>query len=279
MPVKTMANILPTLGLQHPYATASRRLNWLLLFRVVAIGVTLLTLVLFGLALPHRLADLSAVTITTRTAHMQLNLVEALRLAQMGITPASYALVMVLIEAGLMLAFALVSGIMLWRKGDDRFALFLAVAAITYAAYITPPLDSLLALASPLSWLSRLVQALGFWCAINFYYLFPDGRFAWRWTRNLSVACGLWAILWTVYPIPLLHPVNPFGLTLPGMGLHLFWFVSGLLAQAARYRLMNDPVQRRQTKWVFCAAAVAVLLYALLFTPPLVWPDLYTPGW
>lgn len=242
-------------------------------------GMTLLSLGLFVAALPRRYAELSHVATQPPAAHLQLTPADAQLLGQFGVTPQIYGFLMLGLEAGLVLAFASISAIMLWRKGRERIALFFALTAITYGVYITPPLDSLLAVALPLSLASRTVQALGLWCAIVFFYIFPDGRFTHRWTKGMAAACGLWCLYWIIYPLPLLDPVNPFSMTLPGLALHLGWFVSGLVAQVQRYYCTTEPVQRQQTKWVFLSASVAVVSYGLIYAPPLLWPGLPAPVW
>jgi serine phosphatase RsbU (regulator of sigma subunit) len=245
----------------------------------LCVGITLLSLGLFMVALPLRYAELSRVAVEQPAAHLQLAPADAKLLADYGATLPLYGLLILSLETGLVLAFAAISCIILWRKPNERMALFFAVTSITYGVFITPPLDSLLAEALPLSLASRTVQALGLWCALVFFYLFPNGRLTHRWTRVMVVAAGIWCLSWIVYPVPLLDPVNPFVMTLPGLTLHLGWFVSGLIAQVQRYYATTGPVQRQQTRWVIVSVSAAVVSYALIYAPPLLWPGLPLPGW
>lgn len=275
----TMVRFPLALEPDEAHSTTQEPRTWSGLWWSLCAGITLLSLGLFVAALPLRYAEVSHVGAEQPAAHLQLAPADAQLLGEFGVTPQTYGVLILSLETGLVLAFAAISLIILWRKAGERMALLFALTSITYGVYITPPLDSLLAAALPLSLASRTVQALGLWCAIVFFYLFPNGRFTHRWTQAMAVACGLWCLSWIVYPLPLLDPVNPFVMTLPGLTLHLGWFVSGVVAQVQRYYATAEPVQRQQTKWVIVSASAAVVSYALIYAPPLIWPGLPVPGW
>lgn len=275
----TMARFSLALEPDDARSTTERPQIWFGLWWTLCAGITILALGLFVAALPLRYAEVSQVAAEQPAAHLQLAPADAQLLAEYGVTPQFYGLFILGLEMGLVLAFAAISLIILWRKPNERMALFFALTSITYGVFITPPLDSLLAAALPLSLASRTVQALGLWCALTFFYLFPDGRLTHRWTRAMVVVCGLWCLSWVVYPLPLLDPVNPFVITLPGLALHLGWFVLGLVAQVQRYAATTDPAQREQTRWVIVSASAAVVTYALIYAPPLLWPWLRAPVW
>jgi serine phosphatase RsbU (regulator of sigma subunit) len=279
MTAKSIMNTQPSIAVVQKASQLFDQAFWVHLRWGLCVGLTLATLTLYALAAPLRWNELNTVVMTGPRGYLQLMVPDAVALAQLGITPSMYASLLLTLETGLLLCFVFFAGLMMWRKPADGMGLYFAITGITYAAFTTTPLDSLLALSSPLAIQSRLLQALGIWCTVTFFFVFPDGRFTIRWTRYVAIALAIWCISTVVYPIPLLDPMNPLRLPLPGTILHLSWFVFGLIAQSQRFRQTTDPMQRLQTRWVVLSTASAVILYVILYLPPFVWPDLRAAGW
>ncbi|MDQ4076073.1 MAG: SpoIIE family protein phosphatase [Chloroflexota bacterium] len=167
------------------------------------------------------------------------------------------------LAVALLLAFAVPALLIVWRKSDEWLGLFISLTGFLYGAYITLPLDTLPSANPWLYALANLVQVGGWWSAVLFFYLFPDGRLVPRWTRALVVASAAWGLLWLLFPQSRFNHANPYTLPLPNVLIHLAWFVSGLLAQRARYRLTPDPVQRQQTRWFVLSLQVVVVTYPI----------------
>jgi hypothetical protein len=115
----------------------------------------------------------------------------------------------------------------------------------------------------PAWWLPvRSVEIVGNVCSVLFFFLFPGGRFAPRWTRWLAVAFivfDLCTLSTTLGPrpfagsysrLPALESVSY--LVFLGIVVSLVW------SQVYRYRRVSSPAQRQQTKWVVFGTTLGV---------------------
>jgi hypothetical protein len=145
-----------------------------------------------------------------------------------------------------------VAGVILLRAWRDWMALlvtlFLIVFGATFPAVVSDPaFDALGALASGL--------------LILFLALFPDGRFAPRWTR-------LAAILWIPAQLLVVGGGLPFVPALAAQAVKTAAFLLVLAAllgaQIYRYRRVSGPAARRQTRWVVYGVTVALAGFALM---------------
>jgi hypothetical protein len=173
------------------------------------------------------------------------------------------------------LGFAVVAALLFWRRSHDPLALYVSLALLNFGAL--SPFDSglldRLGTASP-NWRLpvELLRFLGVTAFGILGYVFPDGRFAPRWTRLAAVAVALWFLPAHVWPD------SPFSFsTWPGVaffGTLACYFCSAAAAQVYRYRHVSTPRQRLQTKWVvygFVAAGIGYLagwLVVHLLLPP-----------
>ncbi len=147
------------------------------------------------------------------------------------------------------------SAIIIIRKPGDRGALlaafFLAVFPIWEASAWIP--------SGPLSsWLTGIFVPM----LLIFGLLFPDGRFAPRWTRLLA---GLIVLYFVVTSFPLSFPavVND---AAEVVFISFFCLVVG--AQVYRYRAISTQHERQQTKWASVGLAVAILGLAAAWVGP-----------
>src|SRR5688500_12655083 len=147
-----------------------------------------LTIALYFVALPIRAAELRQTAAPAVAAFGQLAPEEALLLEAAGLSIDAYAFGMLGIETAAVLAFAAVTGVTLWRRPGEPMLVFVALAAVLYVAFFSSPPDVLLRLGPLWSTLSLIVQALGMWTAVVFFYIFPTGSFVPRWTRLLALA-------------------------------------------------------------------------------------------
>src|SRR5215217_2403108 len=101
----------------------------------------------------------------------------------------------------------------------------------------------------------RGVDIVGNVCVVLFFFLFPSGRFAPRWTRWLGVAFCAFLVSRSLFPEfysrwQALEMVS--FLVFIGIVVSLVW------SQTYSYRKFSSPAQRRQTKWVVFGTALAV---------------------
>lgn len=184
-------------------------------------------------------------------------------LAQLGLSPRFYAGYLL----GLALLFALVysgmGALIFWRRAHDRMALLIAFWLAIFGLTFPPLISDLLDQRMQAGWLWATlvlfvtsISVMGFASFFLVFLLFPDGRFAPRWTRWLALILIGRILLGNLYAdsylVPMLgHPLLNLLFAVGCMGA-LFY------AQIYRYRYVSTPVQRRQTRWVVFGLATAL---------------------
>jgi hypothetical protein len=194
----------------------------------------------------------------------------------LGRSPRFFALYFMWLDLTTALAYAVTALVIFWRRSDDKIALLLSLALITFGAAITPATDLLQT--STLEWRATLapLQTLGRGLSIIALYLFPNGRFVPRWTRPLSVLCALWLLFSLLFPAAPFSwyawPLSRFVLVFTG------WYGSAVFAQIYRYRRHASPLQQQQTKWIVFGFAAAVAGRILFSASEVTWPALRSPS-
>ncbi len=232
--------------------------------RMGVLILVVFALVVFVANVPTYIAELGTVCTGPGCNTDQLTAEGARALRGLGLSVGDYAAYF----GGLTIASALVwfgvAALIVWRKFDDPFALFVALTLVLTGAF--PVTGSV----SESSWLwslpTRVVNSLELVCFLLFLCLFPDGRFVTRWTPWVALGAATLGVL------SILFPENPLG---------PLWFVfAGSLvgAQVYRYRHTSTPAQRQQTKWVVFAIAMVVLTVLGMFLATQIFSSSGTPG-
>ena len=209
-------------------------------------AVAIVALGRFVTSVPARYDQLAHPTAEVRAA-----------LAEIGLSAGGYAFYNVTLDAVFVSVFALVAGVIFWRRSDDPMALLVATMLVVWG-----PLNGLFVLTpaatrwtSPVleTSLDKLPTFVGYMAWMLFFYLFPSGRFEPRWTRWLALCWVLFVSLWNFTPFgPPTWPLYLFNVTV------LVLWGSFPVAQLYRYARVSDATQRQQTKWVVFGVAVAV---------------------
>ncbi len=167
--------------------------------------------------------------------------------------------------------FGGVAALLVWRRSDERMALFSALALVTFPGYAFH-LDTTVALAPPWRWSAAALSVVGVVGLTLLLYLFPDGRFVPRWSRWLILPWLLAEGIRHVVPGSRWDysrwPTLPFLLVLladlgPAVGVMVY-----------RYRCVSNSVQRQQTKWFVWGVTLAVgttigtTLWTYVLAPP-----------
>jgi hypothetical protein len=220
-----------------------------------------LSLTLFALSVPARYAQLSEI------AHRSsARLGSGDYLLRGLLSGDGYALGVLALEIAFVLALALASAAMVWRNWSDWRPLFFSATFVSYSVWATPTLDAPV-LPPVLQTVAGLTQAAGLLCAVSFFLVFPDGRFASGWARLGVLAWAIYCLSWGLFPDAPLSLIDPFGASFAAfLILMLVGWTLGLTAQAMRYR-RAEPRQRAQTRWVLLAAGGACIGYALVYLP------------
>ena len=228
-------------------------------------GLLALTLGLFVFSAPVRYEELQAVA----HAHERAAGRAFAGFLEVASSPDVYPALVTGLEVSFVAALLVASLAIRWGSKDDWRNLFFSAVFVTYAVWVTPTLD-VLATDPFLKPLISTVQAVGLIFAIHFFLLFPDGRLTPRWTRFSSAFWIVYTLAWAIFPDAWFSLLDPFDVPLVVFAALMFGWVTGLVAQAARYRSDSTPEQRRQTRWVIIAVAGAVAGYGAVYLPRMV---------
>ncbi|GAC1452616.1 MAG: hypothetical protein PVSMB4_13120 [Ktedonobacterales bacterium] len=248
-------------GSAQPDATAmNQRRRRLAAVRVGGLTLVAIIVALIVVALP----DVYAATLTP----------DVLRdLRHLGFSPALYASILLAESIVSSLVYLALGLVLLWRRPDDRVALFCALMLVTFGGGVTgflfdPTIGSpvgALARNVVLRFAATLVFVTGEVSLITFFYIAPSGRFVPRWTRWCAVLALIYWGAVVFYP-PLFNGLA--GSTV------LILFATALAAQVYRYWRVSTPVEREQTKWIVVGIVAAV---AIIAVPQLI-ASLFFPG-
>ena len=241
----------------RPRPTDTRlRGRWLLLARAAWLAVAALTLALFVASIPAEFAELQVECPTAVCANGQLSPAGMRALADLGLSLGFFAAYGVVLDVVFAAVYVAVAALIFWRKSAERFALFVALALLTFGTATFPESLYGLAAAHPAWWPPvAVLNFLGSASFSLFLYLFPDGRFVPRWTRWVALA-------WIAWLLP-----KYWIRTWPDGTIWSAWLNvvvwSGALgavvyAQIYRYRRVSNRAQRQQTKWVVFGIATAL---------------------
>lgn len=196
-------------------------------------------------------------------------------LADLGLSVGFYAAYLLVCGLVLALACFAVAAIMFWRRSDEPMALFVAVLLSLLGATFSGSIGALGDLIPFWERLNGILNALSFAFVFLFFYLFPDGRFVPRWTRWLVLLLLAYAVPTVLFPESPASPENwpslPYASLLAGL------LVTGVFAQAHRYRSVSSQTQRQQAKWVVFGFAAALAGYLGVISLQVAFPSL-EPG-
>jgi hypothetical protein len=244
-----------------PSATKLRG-HWLLPARVawVAVAITVLAIVLFSIPSSfehYRTVCTAASEVCSERAVGQPTPEGVRALREMGLSVSSYALFNVVVDKIFQLVWFAVGALIFLRRSEDWMAILTSLFLVTFGPVLVIPTVAYTLISSqPAWWLPvRSVEIVGNVCGGLFFFLFPGGRFAPRWTRWLLVAfiafdlsTTLFAGLYTRWPA--LESVSY--LVFLGTVVSLVWL------QVYRYRRVSSPAQRQQTKWVVFGTTLGI---------------------
>jgi hypothetical protein len=247
-------------GRAHPAAPVILHGRRLLLARAALAVIAVLVVGLFIRAVP--LEFMAAQVVCTgpvcRGQFTPLTPDMVRSLQGLGLSRSAYAAYVVALNVVFAAVYWAVAGVLVWRRSDERMALFSALTLVTFGATfaLTGPLYVLARAYPGWWWVVATVGFLGQASAILLLYLFPDGRLVPRWALWLAVP---WIL---VQGGRFFFPDSPFNYQ--KWPFALFWLlvfggiVPGLVAQIYRYRRVSTPLQRQQTKVVVFGVTVAL---------------------
>src|SRR6266568_795354 len=217
--------------------------------RVSGILLFAFSVVVFAVNLPAQAASFQTLFQAALSPAGPLSTDVASPLHALGLSESGYVIInMVLLMAAAFASF-LVSGLILWRKGDDRVALLGATMLLSVGVVGPTALTGAFGMLVP-AWPWHVFgQCLIFIAVLSFplfFLLFPSGHFVPRWTPWLLMGILPLAFLYAFFPRVLFSSSFSFVRSVALVGISLCLVV----AQVYRYRHISSAIQRQQTKWV-----------------------------
>jgi hypothetical protein len=250
----------PISNIEHPdmHHKSETHLHgrWLVLARVGWIAVTVTLVILNLIALPDTYG--SYFTFTPPVLQ---------ELHRLGLSPTLYSILLTVENAPFQLVYLALGLLLFLRRSEDRMALFCAFALVTFGNalplynFTSGSIVPTLATNAVLRVVALVLFAIGEASLVLFFYLFPSGRFAPRWTRWGALLVAAYWLAVVFFPA---LPSNAGG---PATFLVPFFLLTAVVAQVYRYRRVSTPRERQQTKWVVFGLALAMLV--LVVTIPI----------
>jgi predicted Ser/Thr protein kinase len=173
-----------------------------------------------------------------------------------------YPLLITGVRTVVSLVFFFVGILIFVKNNDDRMvvltSVFLVAAGTSGLWYVKYTIDPTIHIQNNNlygAWFYYLIAwALYFMIAC----VFPDGRFAPRWTIITLLASMFIVFAWGQPSSSPFYAGNWGGLLF--IGTHAPIFLMIMWAQVYRYRNISTPVQRQQTKWILYAGTLVILI-------------------
>lgn len=185
-------------------------------------------------------------------------------LAEHGVNTGSYAGFLTSIRSFYALVNLLIAGILIFKRPNERIAVFTAFFLILLGTTFWPLAERVLN--QPDFWrYPRAIANLSMSSMLLLFFLiFPDGQFQPRWTKPFAILMIGILVIENFFPSSFLNPQNTwsFGATLSLLSMAVMVYVPG-----HRYRNMKNPILRQQTKWVVYGVSAAIIGFFVVTLP------------
>lgn len=178
----------------------------------------------------------------------------------LGISPRTYALILVVLGVLFVAAYALPAGVIALRRPDNW------VAALVWLTLVLIAMFNSRANADMRfsdNWAGLAVEVAYHLAVLVVLLVFPDGRLKPRWTRWYLLVGVLWIVV-KLAPVPAAQALtaSPFWVL-----IDFLVFGIAVAAQVHRFRQSSDPAARQQTKWLVYAFVTAFLVQYAYYIP------------
>ena len=256
---------------QHSYARVPQ--HWLLPALLGWVVLVVLTLAILFASLPVYIALLQTPCTGPACEWQQLTPGRVATLKGIGLSLSDYVACTVALRLVLVLICLVVSTLIVWRRPDDRMALFVALMLVPSGSILA----SSLVPAFPSPWQVPYDCLIFLFLALFMlvFSLFPSGQFVPSFMRWVLVILLVGQIPLSFFPFAPLIPNTP---SQPGWLAFLGEGTTLALFQLYRYQRVSNSLERQQTKWVVFGFAMAITLFVSLNVPYLLFPVLASPG-
>jgi len=244
----------PTAPAERVASTTTLTGRWLAAARVAWVIVFVGQLSSFALGLPEHFYSLShACSGVCRLTEQQ-----AAPLIRMGVSLTAYAWISLALVSVIILISAALALILFRRRSHDWMVLLVSVFLVAYpmSNIATGASGAALPVIVTIILQVLIVPVIPAYCAL--LWLFPNGRFAPRWSWILLVFWGIWAVIANYLSDVLSESIVFIGLP--------FFVMTAIVLQIYRYRHASTPAQRQQMKWAF-AGLVTTLVASMYWVP------------
>ena len=268
----------PSRATPGPIPAKPLRGRALALARATWLVVAVLALVFFAAGIPSEFVMFRTLC-QSGCMGGQLSQAGSRALRDLGLSVDFYATYAVALDIVFAAVYVTVAAVVFWRKSDERMALLVSFALLTFGTAGLPNTTYVLSLEhASLWWPLSVLNFIGAAAFGLFLYCFPDGRFVPGWTRWVVFAWIAWQLPKYWFP----------GWDSTDLGGRPNWLAIAvwtaflgtmIYAQAYRYWRVSGTAERQQIKWVVFGISMAALAYlgvAVVLSP--FTPAPTTPG-
>jgi signal transduction histidine kinase len=262
---RPLAPAVPTSVSDRPQADTRLHGRPLALARAAWVAVAALAVGLFVAGIPAEFALLRIPCPNVTCPTGQLPPAGLRALEDLGISLGFFAAYSVAMDVLFAAVCGVVAALIFWRKSDDRMALFVSLALVTFGTATFVFTMEALGARHPV-WHAPIafLHFLGTASFGLFLYLFPDGRFVPRWTRWVALVWIASQLPRYFFPEWYANPNTWYDWI--GGPVWLGALLTAIYSQVYRYRHVSNSVHKRQIKWVVfgISSALAGFLGILL---------------
>ncbi|MGJ7910080.1 histidine kinase [Neobacillus sp. LXY-1] len=227
------------------------------LLRVTVLVMALLTAILFIYSIPQYYQYIKSNCIAQSCTGFYNPAPGTNWLQNHGISPAEYSFAYVSIYAVFGLVYITAGTVLLWKKSSGLIGLLGSFMLISLGGTFTPIMSGIKLIHPLLTYLVQVIEAGGMTAFILFFFLFPNGKFAPRWSAYLCMTIIILRVPGMLFPstiIDLQHGPKLF------FGIWFFIWIGSLISvQIFRYKTVLTPLEKQQAKWVVYGVVMALM--------------------
>ena len=218
--------------------------------KFVWVTITLLSIALFILGLPHQFSELLAAAPEKQIA-----------LNQAGIPNIGWAIGMLIPEVVMMLVYTIIGISLFLQKPKDLNIWVVSLLLISWGTTIMNVVEAF-AVDYPFvdSWI-LFSRALSWSLIMTILLIFPNGNLFPKWSKWLLVFWYVWIWSWFFFP-DLPHNISIHGGLADPIRFIIYFSLLGIgvAAQVQRYHRVASRIERQQVKWAFLGIAFMFLI-------------------
>lgn len=257
----------PNLSAQNSSPTIEGR--WLIVARAAWLLITGVGVVMFAIGVQLLFQQMATTCSGSDCLRIQLGPEALPALQEMGLTLSEYAVIQLMPTALFAVVCVAVGILIFWQRSHELMAYTSSLWLVTFGLTLFE--EEVRATGAAYPWLQPVALGLvwlgGVILLPLFFFIFPNGRFAPRWTKwAWLIISVLFVSLGTTAEL-----IPAFQTTFDRFSGYLWMtmLLSGIIIQFYRYRYLSTLNERQQTKWVVFAflMTVAVLIAMFLINP------------